>query len=152
MSLAPIHQNHSLADASHLDDRESGAADHTLADDAVLTRDFACWASVTHVTLANVREFRRLPGITGVIDCDDTADLQLLIHAQSARDAKRVCVELVAAAAPDAVVSVPEVVDYETALVDHLDRQGLADFLDAPGFSDLAEFDDVMAIADVLDT
>lgn len=123
----------------------TAATDHGLAGELSGERDFACLASVSHLHRGDPTKLRRLPGVTGVIDSDDTADLQLIISAVSQRAAQRACVELVARAVPEAVVTVPEVVDYDRALLTYLERHG--DMGD-----ELADrFDDADAVAEALD-
>lgn len=122
-------------------------ADHELAEHVQL-RDFACLARVRHATAGQVRRMRRLPGITGVIESEGGADLQLIVSARSPRAAQRACVELVVNASQAAEVTVPDVVDYDEALLDYLDRHG--DF--ARGSEEeYAAFDDSEVVALALD-
>lgn len=119
--------------------------DHHLADEPAGDREFACLVSVTHMAAADPARLRRVSGVTGVIDGHDSADLHMIVPAPSRRAAQRVCVELVAGVVPQAVVTVPDVVDYDAALVDYLDRR--SDF--AGELPDL--LDDALAVAEVLD-
>lgn len=103
----------------------AGALDHTLADDSASTeRHYACLAVITHLRPGDGPVLRRVGGVTGVVDTDTTADAHLLICARSLRAARRQVVALIADAVPHAVVTVPDVVDYDAALLDYLDRHG----------------------------
>lgn len=110
-------------------------------------RDFACLVSVTHLTEGDVRTLRRVVGVTGVIDADRSADVHMLVSADSQRGARRVCVENVALMLPAAVVTVPEVVDYNHALLSFLEQHG--EHPDDP--DDSAYFHDAHVVAEVLD-
>lgn len=122
-----------LVDDLHVADPEQG------------TREFACLACVTHLRPGDARQLRRMTGVTGVIDDDRSADVHLIVAAASRRAAKRETVARVARAVPHAVVTVPDVVDYDTALLSYLDRCG----------DDLVEpwacFDDCAAVTGALD-
>jgi hypothetical protein len=108
-------------------------------------REFACLSCVTHLRPGDDRVLRRIAGVTGVLADDDAADLQLIVAATSRRAAVHEIVERVAAALPHAVVTVPQVVDYDASLLCHLELQG-CDFDDS-----WAVFDDCTAVAAVLD-
>lgn len=142
------------ATARNLHDRfdspDHGNADHAMAEQAAESRDYACLASVTHLRSGDASHLRLIAGVTGVIDGEDTADIQMIVTAGSQRAARRYCVELVADAVPEAVVTVPEVVDYDEALVDYLDRHG--DWgTPAPDCGGYPSFDDAAVAAEVLD-
>jgi hypothetical protein len=123
-------------------------SDHSAADPGVasLLRDFACLVSVTHLTEADCRTLRRVPGVTGVVDSASTADVHMIVPADNERAARRICVERVATLLPAAVVTVPEVVDYNHALLSFLEQHG-----EHPDDAEYARFDDASAVAEVLD-
>lgn len=135
----------SVAHQTITDHRLPGAADHGSADPAGTDRDFACLVCVSHLTgSADARRLRVVPGVTGVIDSPSEADVHMIVSATGPRDAQRQCVERVSSALPQAVVTVPEVVDYNRALLSYLERHGDA-------MNEDATFDDPEAVAEVLD-
>lgn len=123
--------------------------DHRAADPGAepVARDFACLVSVTHLSGSDARTLRRVRGVTGVIDTEATAEVHMIVGADSHRAARRVCVEQVALLLPGAVVTVPEVVDYNHALLAFLEQHG--EHPDDP--DDLAYFHDAHVVAEVLD-
>lgn len=131
--------------------RRRDSADHTVAGEAHLDRDFACLASVTHLDprgpAADARRLRLVNGVTGVIDTDNTAEVHMIVCAASPRAAARLCVERISERLPHAVVTIPEIVDYNHALLSFLEQHG-----EHPDDVDvLATFDDAQAVAEVLD-
>lgn len=128
-------------------DRSTIAQDHALADQADIGREFACLVCVTHLAEPDCRRLRLVAGVTGVIDTDSTADVHMIVSAGSPRAARRQCVELISDRLPHAVVTVPEVVDYNHALLSFLERHGAHP--DDP--DDWATFDDAEAVSEVLD-
>lgn len=147
MSVAHQHQPRIEPSTVRLRDE----ADHTVADDARLDRDFACLASVTHLdtrgTDTDVRRLRLVDGVTGVIDTDNTAEVHMIVSAASPRAAGRLCVERISQRLPHAVVTIPEIVDYNHALLSFLEQHGEhPDDIDG-----LATFDDAHVVAEVLD-
>ncbi len=132
-------------DASATAVRDHGLADPDLAD---LEREFACLVCVTHLSEPDCRRLRLVSGVTGVIDADTTADVHMIVSAGSPRAARRQCVELVSDRLPHAVVTVPEVVDYNHALLSFLERYG-----EHPddGPDQWATFDDAEAVCEALD-
>lgn len=125
-------------------------ADHTLAgesngDPAADERHYACLAVVSHLRRGDGRSLRQVEGVTGVVATDTTADTQFLVCARSPRAARRRVVALIAEAVPHAVVTVPDVVDYDTALLQFLERHA-----DDPDLLD-CRFDDCIAVHDALD-
>lgn len=123
--------------------------DHGMAHEASLERDFACLVCVTHLNDSDGRRLRLVPGVTGVIDTDTTADLHMIVGADGPRAARRVCVELISERFPHAVVTVPEVVDYNCALLSYLERHG--QHPDDVDETEYASFDDARAVAELLD-
>jgi hypothetical protein len=121
--------------------------DHGMAHEAALDRDFACLACVTHLNESDGRRLRLVPGVTGVIDTDSTADVHMIVTADGPRAAQRSCVELISQRLPHAVVTVPEVVDYNYALLSFLEQHGQHPD-DIDGY---ATFDDRAVVADLLD-
>lgn len=119
--------------------------DHTLADQADVEREFACLVCVTHLAEPDCRRLRLVAGVTGVIDTDTTADVHMIVSARSPRAARQHCVELISDRLPEAVVTVPEVVDYNRALLSFLERHG------EESDGGWATFDDAEAVAEVLD-
>ncbi|MFN8127066.1 MAG: hypothetical protein U0R64_11235 [Candidatus Nanopelagicales bacterium] len=141
-----------LSEAVRVDNRSRTADDYATADHgaAGVDRDFACLVSVTHLAGGDERTLRRVPGVTGVIDSVDAADVHMIVTASGPRGARRACVERVAQLLPAAVVTVPEVVDYNHALLAFLEQQGRHP--DDPADSDeFGWFDDAQAVAEVLD-
>ncbi|MEI2717368.1 MAG: hypothetical protein V9E98_10290 [Candidatus Nanopelagicales bacterium] len=138
--------------------------DHTKADPAGSDRDFACLVCVTHLSGgADARRLRLVPGVTGVIDDPGEADVHMIVSATGPREAQRQCVERVTDALPQAVVTVPEVVDYNRALLSYLDRHGdslagddvTGDDVTGGNLDDdtvtNATFDDAQAVAELLE-
>lgn len=120
--------------------------DLSVADEAP-ERDFACLVSVTHLVGADARRLRLVPGVTGVIDSEESAEVHMIVSATGHRQAQRRCVELVTGQLPQVVVTVPEVVDYNHALLSFLEQHG-----EHPDDADdLATFHDAHAVAEVLD-
>lgn len=128
--------------------------DHALAGDlpgdhlAVSPNDerhYACLAVVSHLRTGDCRSLRRVHGVTGVVGTEVCADTHVLVSARSPRAARRRVVALIAEAVPHAVVTVPDVVDYDTALLEFLARHS-----DDPELLD-CRFDDCLAVADSLD-
>lgn len=115
-----------------------------LAGPATGVREFACLSCVTSLRPGDGRLLRRIVGVTGVIADDDAADVHLIVTAPSRRGAEREAALRIAAALPHAVVTVPQVVDYDAALLCHLELQGC-------DFDDWAIFDDGVAVAGALD-
>jgi hypothetical protein len=71
----------------------------------------------------------------------------MIVAADGPRAARRLCVELVSGQLPHAVVTVPEVVDYDHTLLSYLEQHG-----DHPDDADgWATFDDAEAVAAILD-
>ncbi len=115
-----------------------------MAGTAVLHRDFACLVVVSHMTEGDTSRLRLVAGVTGVIDGPDGADLHMIVAAADRRSAQRLCVELVTTRLPQSVVTVPEVVDYNHALLTFLEQHG-----EHP--DDVATFDDAEAVSHILD-
>lgn len=132
--------------AHHLNSSPSAVTeDHTLAEHADFEREFACLVCVTHLAEPDCRRLRLVAGVTGVIDSETTADVHMIVSASSPRAARRQCVELISDRLPAAVVTVPEVVDYNHALLSFLERHG------EESDGGWATFDDAHAVAEVLD-
>ena len=108
-------------------------------------RHYACLAVVSHLRTGDCRSLRTVSGVTGVVGTDACADTHVLVCARSPRAARRRVVALIAEAVPHAVVTVPDVVDYDTALLEFLARHS-----DDPEVLD-CRFDDCLAVADALD-
>lgn len=138
MTVAPEHQ---------VSPRSIGPVeDHHLADDArAQERHYACLAVITHLRPGDARLLRTVAGLTGLLPGDSSADAHVLVCAGSQRAARRMVVSLIADAVPHAVVTVPDVVDYDSALLHYLERHS----------SDLdllpADFDDCAAVTHALD-
>lgn len=125
------------------------AADHSLADPehAPSEREFACLATVTHLSPTDLRTVRTVPGVTGVIDDDTSAEVYLIVAAGGPRSARQVCAEQICGLLPAAVVTVTDVVDYNQALVSFLDRHG-----ESPDvWESAASFDDAEAVMETFD-
>lgn len=120
------------------------ADDLHLAEPGTDLREFACLSCVTSLRPGDSRVLRRIAGVTGVIADDDAADVHLIVAAPSRQSARREAVARVAELLPHAVVTVPSVVDYDSALLSHLELQGC-------DFDDWAVFDDCVAVAGALD-
>lgn len=152
----PWHRGHRVgtpADGEHMSIIENAPRlrqqplDHGLADglgEVGFDSEYACLVCVTHVTEADAWKLRLIPGVTGVIECETTAEVHLIVGAATPRAARRECVERVSERLPQAVVTVPEVVDYNCALLSFLERHGELE-------DDWATFSDEAVVAEVLD-